>query len=156
MVLIGEEPIVKLGFRSTFKSMFNVKSWIGWESVSQSGSWIQSLFTAMLKRPNRPMVQETYQEACEKYGYTKEFLEKQEKGFLQASQIYLGVLCVGLGYMAWLMAKHHTVAALIMVPINFMLFALFFRESFWHMQLKHKKLGMTFQNWVSIVVLKNG
>ena len=147
---------MKFGFRSTFKSMFNVKSWIGWESVSQGGSWIQSLFAAMLQRPKQSLVNETYQEACEKYGYTPEFLEKQEKGFLQASQIYFGVFCVGIGYMTWLAIRHYTLAAAIMIPINFMLFALFFRESFWHMQLKQKKLGMTFQNWISIVVLKNG
>ena len=147
---------MKLGFRSTFKSMFNVKSWIGWESISQSGSWIQSLFVAMLKKPSQSTVKETYAEACEKYGYTPEFLEQQKKGFLQASQVYFGAFCIGIAYMSWLLLKQKVLAGTIMVPINFMLFALFFRESFWYMQLKHKRLGMKFKDWISFVVLNNG
>ncbi len=147
---------MKFGFRSTFKSLFNVKSWIGWETVSQNGSWIQGMFTSIIRRPKQSSIKETYDEACERYGYTPDFLINQENGFRKASLSYLGVFFVGLGYMGWLYYKQHRLAAGIMIPINFMLFSLFFRESFWLMQLRHKKLGMTLRDWISFVVLKNG
>ena len=75
---------------------------------------------------------------------------------VQASQVYFGAFCIGIAYMSWLLLKQKVLAGTIMVPINFMLFALFFRESFWYMQLKHKRLGMKFKDWISFVVLNNG
>ena len=147
---------MKFGFRSTFKSLFNIKSWIGWDSLSKNTSWIHGLFVQLLRPPQSDQIKETYDEACARYGYTPEFLAKQQASFQMAARIYLGMLIIGFTYMAWLYIKKHRLATLLMIPVNFMLFSLFFRESFWLMQLRQKKLGMTFKDWVHIVVLNNG
>ena len=146
----------KLGFKSTFKSAFNFKSWVGWDSLSQNSSWIRNMYKSLLRLPNQTNVKETFEEAIEKYGYTPEFLEEQKNRFQLASRIYLAMLMVGICYMAWLFFKKRWMAFVVMGPINFLIFSFFFRESFWYMQMQHQKLGMTMQDWFQYTVLRNG
>lgn len=146
---------MKFGFRSTFKSLFNVKSWIGWHTLSQNGSWISQMVRGLAKVPQKNQVSETFAEACEKYGYTEEFLMEQADKFQLAARIYLVFLGIGVAYLGWLFIHQHYAASIVMLPINFMLFSLFFRESFWLMQIKQRRLGMTMREWFNIVVFRN-
>lgn len=147
---------MRFGFRSTVKSLFNVKSWIGWDILVHNGSWIRAMYQDLLRPVSGPVVKETFEEACERYGYTPDFLKHQEGQFEQAAGVYLGFLVMGIAYMAWLLYYKKHLAFFVMIPLNFMLFAFYFRESFWLMQIRQKRLGMTFRDWVNIVVLKHG
>lgn len=146
---------MKFGFRSAFKSLFNVKSWVGWESLSQNGSWIRGMIQSLMRVPNKSTVSETFEEACQKYGYTPEFLEEQAAKFCLAAKVYLVFLGAGVGYLLWLWHHQYWAAMIVMFPLNFMLFALFFRESFWLMQIRQKRLGMSMRDWFNITVLRN-
>ena len=146
---------MKFGFRSAFKSLFNVKSWVGWDSLSQNGNWIRGMVRSLMRTPAKSPVSETFEEACEKYGYTPEFLKEQAEKFRLASKVYLAFLSAGVGYLVWLWHKKHWAAMIVMFPLNFMLFALFFRESFWLMQIRQKRLGMSMRDWFNITVLRN-
>lgn len=146
---------MKFGFRSTVKSLFDVKSWIGWKSLAQNGAWIRGMYGDLLRPVYVNPVKETFDEACKKYGYTPEFLKHQEAEFQKAAYIYSALMCMGLLYMFWLVYKQKTLATFVMLPLNFMLFSFYFRESFWLMQVRQKRLGMTFKDWLSIVVLGN-
>lgn len=146
---------MKFGFRSTVKSLFDVKSWMGWKSLAQNGAWIRGMYGDLLRPAHTQTVKETYEEACQRYGYTPEFLKRQEAEFQRAAYIYLALLGAGFVYMFWLIYNHKTLASVVMIPLNFMLFSFYFRESFWLMQIRQKRLGMTFKNWLSIVVLGN-
>lgn len=146
---------MKFGFRATFRSLFNVKSWLGWNLLVQQGAWIQGMYQGLLRPPQVSSVKETFEEAVARHGYTPDFLKQQEANFSLAATVYLAVLTVGIMYLAWLMFKKQYMAATVMVPLNFMLFSFYFRESFWLMQIRHKRLGMGFQDWLNIVVLGN-
>jgi|AntRauTorckE5430_2_1112549.scaffolds.fasta_scaffold00008_10 hypothetical protein len=147
---------MKFGFRSTFKSLFNVKSWIGWSAISQNGVWIRDMYGNLLRPVNTSPVKETYEQACERYGYTPDFLLHQMQQFKKAVTVYLALFGVGIVYMLWLYYQQKWMAAVVMLPLNFMLFSFYFRESFWLMQMRQKRLGMNFKDWFNIVVLRNG
>ena len=146
----------KLGFKSTFKSAFNFKSWIGWHSLAQNSSWIRSMFQALVKTPEKSDKVETFEEAVSKYGYTPEFLSEQSEKLLLASRVYLAALVAGFCYMLWLYAHKQWMAFIVMGPVNFLIFSFYFRESFWLMQIKHRKLGMSMHDWFRYTVLRNG
>lgn len=147
---------MNFGFRSTVKSLFNFKSWIGWGSLVQNGTWIRDMYGQLLRPQVTSPVRETFEEACARYGYTPEFLRHQEVQFEKAATLFLGILCAGLLYMGWLFYKDKLLAGIVMIPLNFMLFSFYFRESFWLMQIRHKRLGMGFRDWLRIIVLRNG
>lgn len=146
---------MNFGFRSTIKSLFNVKSWLGWDSLVQNGVWIRSIYGKLVEQPVVSDRKETFNEACERYGYTPEFLAQQIVQFEKAAILYFSLLCLGVLYMAWLFFHHRWLAFFVMIPLNFMLFSFYFRESFWLMQIRQKRLGMGFRDWLNIVVLRN-
>lgn len=147
---------MKLGFLSTVKSLFNVKSWLGWNNLVQNGVWIRKMYTGLSKQYAENPVKETFEQACQRYGYSADFLKSQELQFSQAATLYLVMLGFGILYMSWLLVKQKLMAFFVMIPLNFMLFAFYFRESFWLMQIRQKRLGMNFKDWLNIVVLQNG
>jgi intracellular multiplication protein IcmV len=147
---------MRFGFRSTVKSLFDVKSWMGWRSLAQNGAWIRGMYSDLLRPVHTETVKETFEDACQRYGYTPEFLKHQQLEFQKATHVYLALLGAGCLYMFWLIYKQKILASFVMLPLNFMLFSFYFRESFWLMQIRQKRLGMTFKDWLSIVVLGNG
>jgi hypothetical protein len=97
----------------------------------------------------KPVVRQTFEEAQQMYGYTESFLAEQHQKFKQASQVYLIALGIGIGYNLWLLHTKVYLSALVMVPFNFMLFAFYFRESFWAMQIEQRKLGLSVKEWLN-------
>lgn len=148
--------MLKFGLKSTFKSLVNVKAWVGWRSLSTNGRYVASLYSKLLTAPTVSPVKETFEEAQKKYGYTEEFLAQQLQQFRFAARLYLVVFCGGLLYLAWLCFYKYYMGAIVMVPMNFMLFSFYFRESFWAMQIERRRLGMSAIDWFKFVVLKNG
>ncbi len=143
------------GFRSTFKSMFDVKTWISWKSIARNGRVIKESYATVFAKPKQS-TPESFEEAVKKYGYNDGFLIKQKERFLQASRIYLAFFVAAIIYTVWLVVYKYYVSSLLMLPFSFMLFSFYFRESFWYMQIHHRRLGMTMKDWFKFTVLDNG
>lgn len=99
---------MKFGFRSTVKSLFDVKSWMGWKSLAQNGAWIRGMYGDLLRPAHTQTVKETYEEACQRYGYTPEFLKRQEAEFQRAAYIYLALVYQLILEAVWLLIKGNT------------------------------------------------
>ncbi len=140
---------MRFGFRSTFKSLFNVRSWIAWDSLRGNASFIHNAYKAVLSAKPSLSKPQTFSEAVKQYGYTDDFLAKQYEKFLFASRIYLCALVLGCIYLGWLVYSQAYLSAAVMVPFNFLLFSFYFRESFWAMQVQKRKLGLSFSDWVN-------
>jgi hypothetical protein len=143
------EFIMRFGFRSTFKSLFNVRSWIAWNSLRDNASFIRGAYQSILKSKPKYAKPQTFSEAVQQYGYTEEFLKQQHEKFLFASRAYLCALTVGCSYLGWLAYTQAYLSAAVMLPFNFLLFSFYFRESFWAMQVEKRKLGLSFIDWVN-------
>ena len=142
----------KFGFKSRVKSLFNVTGWVGLNSIKEHGSLIRVLFKSVM---SRPMVggdsTQTFDEAIEKHNLTEVDLASREKHFMQMSYIYGIILCLGVSYWLYLGIAGKWSAFVMMFSFNFMIFSFYFRESFWLMQLRERKLGMTFRDWLKKV-----
>ena len=54
---------MRFGFRSAFRSLFNVKSWMGWSLLVQQGSWILHMYQGLLRPQKVTTAAETFEEA---------------------------------------------------------------------------------------------
>lgn len=140
---------MRFGFKSTFKSLFNVRSWIAWDSLRDNASFIRQSYGQIIRGRPHKFEKQTFHEAVEKYGYTEEFLVSQCEQFERAARAYLCAFTAGIFYTAWLFVKQAHITALVMLPFNFMLFSFYFKESFWAMQIRRRKLGLSFKDWAS-------
>lgn len=142
----------KFGFKRRVKSLFNLTGWVGLNSIKEHGSLIRSLFSNVMARPKASSEKmRTFDEAVEKFNLTEADLAAREKHFMQMSYIYGIILILGVSYWLYLGFAGKWSAFVMMFSFNFMIFSFFFRESFWLMQLKQRKLGMSFKDWLKRV-----
>ena len=141
----------KFGFKNRVKSLFNLTGWLGFNSIKEHGSLIRGLFSSVMRRPRSGDLTESFEDAVARYGLTDSDIAAREKHAMQMAYIYGAVLFLGLGYWLYLWIAGNWSAFVMMLSFNFMIFSFFFRESFWLMQLRERKLGMTFRDWLKRV-----
>lgn len=140
---------MQFGFKHTVKALFDVKSWVAWDSMKSNASMIHKSYGLLLGRQKRSFVKETFDEAIEKYGYTESFLKEQQAKFEQAATVYFGILFISVCYTIWLVHTKSYMASIVMIPFMLMIFSFYFRESFWALQIRKRKLGLTFMDWLN-------
>lgn len=135
------------GVRKQLKSFVNFPKWMGAKDIGSTG---KSVYNALKKVVSKDSTfKETYDEAIKRMGLDEAHLAQRQAGFLRTSVFYL-VMALGMMlYMLYLFSESHWHAAIMTLSISAILLSFAFREHFWYTQMKHKRLGMTFQDWLS-------
>ena len=129
------------------KTFFNPRGWLGYDTLkaSSQGLWfiLKDVFTIA-----QPARQETFTQAMKRLNLTEEDIHKTAQRYF-----FLTVIFVSLGSAAFLasfyMLLHHgTLAGLVLAMATAaVFFSQAFRYHFWYFQIKHRKLGCTFDEW---------
>lgn len=139
------------GLRSYMSRTFNVYQWAGGQALVNSGKGIRGLFRAMtaVKRSAR---KETFSQAIVRLNLSPKDIEEKERQYKLTSSIYGVFFIFGLVYSALLFKKSSWGTGIMGLSYSFLMFAFFFRESFWYMQVKNRRLGMTISDWLRFIV----
>lgn len=137
----------KFGFKKRVKSLFNVGRWIGVQSIRENGRLIRSLFHVVVQKPDRPTEVRSFEEAVEHFQLDEASIENRQTHFKHMSWIYGIIFFFGIAYDAYLIWRGQWGPIIMMTSFNFMIFAFFFRESFWYLQMRERQLGLTFKDW---------
>jgi len=141
----------KYGFRRLTKQVFNIKQWLGYDLIRGSGNDVYRLYRSMVT-VQRPRIQETFEEAVLRNGLTERDLAARYQSLQRSTYLY-GTLCLAsLIYAGFAGHRYGPARLLVGLVFSFVLFAFYFRESFWLMQLRHRRLGHRFRDWLSYAV----
>lgn len=138
----------KKGFRFWTKSMFNVSRWLGWQDLRSNASNIHQLYQMLFTIPTRPVFRETFEQAIERMGLDEAHLAEVKLAYFRRANLFLALLVLGLVYHVYLLFHQQWMASFVMISIDFMLFAFWFREHFWYTQMRVRRLGLTFKEWL--------
>ena len=136
------------GVRFFTRSIFDVPRWIGWNSLKQNASSISQMYRSLVHVPKTPKITETFEEAVMRMNLTEADIKKSEKNYTFSANLYFGVFIVALCYHFYLVLNQHWTSAFVMVSFDAMMFSFWFRESFRLMQIKQRRLGQNFKEWV--------
>ena len=135
-------------FGRKLKFMVNVPQWMGLGELKHHGlniyNVVRSAFT-----PQQAEHRESFEEAVARMGLSEQDLVTRQKYFFWMSLCYLAVALALLCYVGYLVWHHHFIAALLSSLLTILALALMYRESFYAMQMKRKKLGCTFRDWLN-------
>lgn len=138
---------IKDVFKVSRKTFINPSAWIGYKSLSNGTKAIWGVIKDTIT-PDKPQRQETFEQAMQRFKLTETDIQKQSKDYFFYSISF--VLLAAFSFMAsfYFLFIHKTFAGLL---LGFAVTALFlaqaFRFNFWHFQIKHRKLGCTFDEW---------
>lgn len=141
----------KKGLRSYMARTFNVYQWAGAKALVASGNSIRNLFTEMtvVKKDVR---KETFAQAVVRLGLTAKDVQDREKQYRLTSSVFGLFFLFGVVYSVLLYLREDYLTSLMAVAYTMLMFAFFFRESFWYMQVKKRELGKSLKDWVFFLV----
>lgn len=123
---------------------------IGTDSLSQALKIIRDQASLLFSpQQSSSANQETFHEVCERFGLQESDAFQVQKSFLKLSYLLLLawlLLIIYMIYMFWIGSWH---AGLGSFGIGLVILSLAFRYHFWAFQIKTKKLGCTFQEWLN-------
>lgn len=141
----------KKGLRSYMARTFNVYQWAGAKALVASGNSIRNLFTEMtvVKKDVR---KETFAQAVVRLGLTAKDVQDREKQYRLTSSVFGLFFLFGVVYSVLLYLREDYLTSLMAVAYTMLMFAFFFRESFWYMQVKKRELGKSLKDWFFFLV----
>ena len=137
------------GFKKRVKSLFNIGKWIGVKSIRENGQLIHSLVNILIRKSDKSVKHRSFEEAAQYFQLDDETIKQRQNHFKHMSWIYGIILVFGLCYECLLAWQQKWGALVMMTSFNFMIFAFFFRESFWYLQMRERQLGLTFKDWLT-------
>jgi len=135
------------GIANAVKPLVNVPAWIGYRQLANNAKSIKDLFISLFV-PVKPASSESFEEALKRLNLTETTLNVRAKEFKRLFIIFVlgGLLLVGYSiYLLWAHALHASFACL---GLAFILFVYSFRYHFWLFQIRQRKLGCTFREWL--------
>lgn len=134
-------------FKVNRKTFFNPKAWLDVDQFKESNRTIvdsvRGLFTT--ETPERT---ETFEEAMVRLGLSEHDIDDARQNYQAFTWFFvaLGVCVIIFGF--YLLFFHHTISGFCLaMSAAALFFGQAYRYSFWHFQIKNKKLGCTFEEW---------
>lgn len=139
-------------FRTTVKFVFkpavDVKSWLGYESLKNNTKilyyWCRSLLIPKKTKPRK----ETFEQAVTRLRLTEEDLTKKSRNFIFQVYLFLSVAFFCFIYAFYLFFQVKILAGGLVVILAAYLVVKAYLAHFWFFEIKHRKLGCSFKEWL--------
>lgn len=137
----SESKIVNL-----ISSILNVRAWFDWERLRGFTLYLTNGFKQLFV-PQQNVESESFTEAATKLNINDETLLTKQKALFRLSIIMTVAACAILGYAGYQLFYGSLKAMFVSLVVTFVALTLAFRYHFWYYQIKHRKLGCTFDEW---------
>lgn len=129
------------------KFLVDVPTWMSYRDLRSHGSNIFQIAVSIFRRPHYGR-RESYEEAVSRLQLTQADLLSRQRQLFVASLLY-GALALGLAiYSIYLFFIGHFAGGLLALVVTAMASALGYKESFCYMQMRQRRLGCTWRDWV--------
>lgn len=145
------EKIQRKGLRGYLSRTFNVYEWMGADILWQGAKSIKGLYGDIISPPSSG-IKETFSQAVVRMGLTEYDIAKQARYYKFTSSIYGIFFIFAVLYALILFLSKNVGAGCMGTAYAVLMFAFYFRESFWLMQIKRRRLGHNFIDWVAYLV----
>lgn len=138
------------GTKTVFSKAFDwrIDKWMSLPYAKDVFDQTKSIVFDLVK-PKGSGVIETYEEAMERLALTNDDIAQRKKEF---HQLFLSFMCIGFAvvvYGAYMLFMGHPWLTLISMLLSLYAFANAFKFHFWLYQIKQKRLGCTFKEWLN-------
>lgn len=141
-----------------FGSLVDVRKWTDFDDIKSNARFIASSYRDLLPKKNQDgagegsKVAQTFDETVRLLQWSEEDIKEKTKYFFRYFIIYL-ISAIGLFfYTVYLLnVSNKTLAIFASLILAMVMLVYAWREHFWYMQMRQRKLGCTLSDWVSFV-----
>jgi|TARA_B110000459_G_C16611421_1_gene496380 hypothetical protein len=139
--------MAKTKMRSRLKRFVDVSTWLGTAEIKRNTGNLKQL-AKMLFTVQKPEVKETFEEAVQRFNLTEKDIELKKKHYLITSSLCFAIFILIMTYTIHLFIIAHYMSCAMSAMVCLLSLAFFFKEHFWYTQIKHRRLGFTFFQWL--------
>ena len=146
------------GIGRVLKPLVNFPAWMNWQGLKENHQKIKRLAQIVLTPQRVQTTQETFAEAVARLGLDEATITARQQYFKQLAMCYLVLAALLFAYMLYLAIIVQTFLGVLMTLVAiWVVLVLAFRQHFWYIQMKVRRLGLNFTEWFSIAFhIKNG
>ncbi len=125
-----------------------VDKWMSWDYLNETAERFKYLLVDIVV-PKKAKTSETFEEALDRLELTETDLENRKVEFTRLLYFFIGLAVSIILYGLFVAFRGSLTAALIAFCLSIYCLTQAFRFHFWLFQLKHRKLGCTFKEWLN-------
>lgn len=130
-----------------FRKHLDFPKWMGLKDVFSRMKLIPALY-ANLTAVKKETYKETYEEAVVRLSLSQEEINKKKNQYLMASSIYVLFGLLSLVYAVSFLKTVKWYGCFLATMVAIIFFAHAFQTHFWYTQMRKKKLGINFREWL--------
>ncbi len=134
--------------KNIVKPHVDATTWVDLDSLSKSITGVVALATSLVV-PQKATYQESFEEAVARFNLSEADINKRLKQFEQIQVVFLVLILFSMSYCIYLLTKGAIPGAIVCLAVVAITFSQVFRYNFWAFQLKQRKLGCTFKEWLN-------
>jgi intracellular multiplication protein IcmV len=143
-------------FKVSGKTFFNPTGWVGYSEVKTHTNVIWSIVRGLFVPSITTVHAETFDEALKRMDLTEEEVAQRSETYLNYALFFITLCVLLVIYAFYLAIVHRTVAGFALGIVSAGLFAAqAFKYHFWYSQIKLRKLGLTYQQWLDSLMGKS-
>ena len=143
---------IKSGTKKFFKPLVDVPSWIGFGQLKERTGYIASVIKNIFTIDKPSESKETFDEAARRLHLDEAALSKRQKGLQRLLIIYFILNLAVAIYLIYSLWQSAWLASMASFGILAVLLGQLFRYHFWLFQLRQRRLGCTFREWLNGLV----
>ncbi len=142
---MSEEQISRT--KRLFRTVFNPKLWMNWEGIVESIQYLKNgiLNLFVIRKAKKT---ESLDDVMQKMHLSEEDITYRKKLFFRMSLLMVFIALLVFAYTMLHLFESNYLAVLVSFIAFFISLALAFRYHFWYYQLKVRKLGCSFNEWL--------
>lgn len=142
-----------MGFRRVVKKGLsgglNPKRWLGYDQLKEDTASVGNIARSVFKREKNTERKETFDDAVKRFNLTEEDIKKRMKTSKQLVALFLGMGGLLFAYFVYQCATGHILHSFICLVLTALILVNAFREHFNLFQMRQRRLGCTYKEWVN-------
>lgn len=140
--------------RDFLKSFVNFPAWMGASHLKRTAVDIGKMSKELFTVQPVSVREETFEEAVQRFRLTDADLAQRQRVFARLTALYLAIFfCLGI-YAFYLWYRHDFLSVLMTFVLMMVTASFAFKEHFWYVQMRQKRLGLTPKEWFLFTVGK--
>ena len=136
-----------MGIVSGIKSMFNISTWMGTQQLKNQTKALNDVAQSLIT-PASPKYNESFDQALVRLKLTEDDLAHRTHEFKRLIAVFSFITFCLLLYFLYLLVEHAWLASAGCFGIMLVMIGQIFRYHFWLYQIRERKLGCTFREWL--------
>lgn len=133
--------------KGVIKSLFNFRAWSDFDRIADQSRKLADSVDDVF-HPSSEGRKEDFEQAKRRLNLTEQDIEHRKSIFFRLAILMMILFFPVLGYALNLFMQGHWHSGILGVVVSMIPLVLAFRYHFWYYQLKQRKLGISFQEWL--------